>query len=140
MTDQALPLDELVDTYARAWNCDDDHTRRDILDRIWTDSSEFKDPAAECRGIDELSAYIGLCRARARGFALDITSGPEWIGDELHFGWTVYANTASIRATAPVKLLAGSDRAQLDAQGRFDRLVGEWERRRGRNRQNRRSG
>ncbi len=140
MTDQALALDELVSTYEHAWNCDDDCVRRGLLDRIWTESSRFKDPAAECRGIDELSDYIGRCRARPRGFALEITTGPDWIGDELHFGWTVYAGTATVRSAAPIKLLAGSDRAQLDADGKFARLVGEWERRRDRGRRNPRSG
>jgi hypothetical protein len=140
MTDQALAVDELVSTYERAWNCDDDHVRSSLLDRIWTESSEFKDPAAECRGIHELSEYIRLCRARSPGFALQITAGPNWIGDELHFDWTVYASTADVRSTAPITLLAGSDRARLDADGRFARLVGEWERRRDRGRRNRRSG
>ncbi len=140
MTDRALAVDELVSTYERAWNCDDGYTRCGLLDRIWTEASQFKDPAAECRGIDELSDYIGLCRARSRGFALEITTGPDWIGDELHFGWIVYASTAAVSTTAPITLLAGSDRARLDADGRFARLVGEWERRRDRGRRNRRSG
>jgi hypothetical protein len=140
MTDQALAVDELVNIYERAWNCDDDNGRCGLLDRIWTESSRFKDPAAECRGISELSAYIGLCRARSRGFALEITTGPDWIGDELHFGWTVYATTTTVGSAVPIKLLAGSDRARLDADGRFARLVGEWERRRGRGRRNPRSG
>jgi hypothetical protein len=140
MTDQALAVDELVSTYERAWNCDDDDARRSLLDRIWTESSRFQDPAAECRGIYELSDYIGLCRTRSLGFALEITTGPDWIGDELHFGWTVYARTATVRSAAPIKLLAGSDRAQLGADGKFARLVGEWERRRDRGRRNRRCG
>jgi hypothetical protein len=140
MTDQALAVDELVRTYEYAWNCDDDNVRRGLLGRIWTEASHFEDPVSECHGIDALSSYIGLCRARSPGFALEITTGPDWIADELHFGWAVHASTDAVRSAAPIKLLAGWDRAQLDGDGRFARLVGEWERRRDRGRRPRRPG
>ena len=110
-------LDDLVDTYCRAWSEPDADARRALLDQAWDEDGTYTDPLAEVAGRAALHAHIGASFADFPGMVITATSALDVHHDKGRFTWQLALPDGSV----PV---AGTDFVQVTTEGKIRSIVG----------------
>lgn len=110
-------LDDLLDTYCRAWSEPDADARRELLDRAWDEEGTYTDPMAEVTGRAALHAHIGASFADFPGMVITATSAVDVHHDKGRFTWQLALPDGSV----PV---AGTDFVQFTTEGKIRSIVG----------------
>jgi hypothetical protein len=110
--------DAVVDRYLAVWNEPDEAARRAAVDELFADGVSYVDPLAAVEGRAALDALLGAVRQQFPGHAFTVGGPVDGHHDQVRFTW----NLAS--ATSADPLVVGFDVAELDADGRINRVLG----------------
>jgi hypothetical protein len=113
----STPTDETVAAYAAAWNEHDEHARRSLLERSWSDDGVYCDPTGRAEGRTALVEHIGGFHAQRPGHRIELASGVDEHDGLLRFNWRMLGPDGDV-------LLDGMDFGELDGDGRLRRIVG----------------
>lgn len=145
--------DTVVDRYLAVWNEPDETARRAALDELFADGIRYVDPLAAVEGRAGLDALIGAVRQQFPGHAFTPGGPVDGHHDQVRFTWNLTAKAANpanpanaANATNPANaanaanpaspanganpangvepLVVGFDVAELDADGRINRVLG----------------
>ncbi|UGT41493.1 nuclear transport factor 2 family protein [Nocardia yamanashiensis] len=117
MADSDTPLEQLIDTYCRAWSDPDPARRRTFLGQVWAPDATYTDPRIQTVGPEELLAHIETMIARRPGARVVRTSRVDQHHEVARFAWRVVQADGSA-------LPEGLDLAELTDDGRIGRIVG----------------
>jgi len=110
-------LDDLVNTYCRAWSEPDPDARRQLLDEAWDADGTYTDPMAEVAGRTALHAHIGALFGEFPGMVVRSTSDVDVHHDKGRFTWQLELPDRSVPA-------AGTDFVQVTTGGKIRSVVG----------------
>ncbi|HCB07644.1 MAG TPA: nuclear transport factor 2 family protein [Nocardioides sp.] len=108
-------LDDVIDTYARAWSDPDPAVRRQRLAEVWADGATYADPTADAVGAEQLAAHIDDVQAGYPG-AIERTSAVDAHHDVARFTWRYVLADGSV-------LVDGLDVVTL-TEGRIASITG----------------
>lgn len=109
--------DQLIDTYIACWNEADAARRAALASETFTEAATYTDPLMEGRGPDGIAAMIGAARAHFPGLSFRRAGKVDAHHDLLRFTWELADGDGPAVA-------AGTDIAELAADGRFARVLG----------------
>ncbi len=109
--------DRLIDTYIACWNEADAARRAGLAAEAFAKGATYTDPLMEGSGADGIAAMIGAAQAHFPGHRFSRRGGVDAHHNLLRFAWELAAE-----GQAPVA--AGTDMAELTADGRFARVIG----------------
>lgn len=112
-----MTLQEIVATYAAAWDEPDHCRRRALLEASVAPDAEYVDPTVQVRGIDALIAHIDTVAARYPGSRLELTSAVDAHHGLARFGWRKVLADGT-------KLPKSIDVVEVGADGRLTRVIG----------------
>ncbi len=110
-------VQEMVETYAAAWNEPDPVARRALLERSWADDGTYTDPTAAVAGREALIAHIDAFQQQFPGVPIVLTSGVDEHHGWVRFGWRMPAADGTV-------IVEGLDCGELAPDGRLRRIVG----------------
>jgi hypothetical protein len=111
-----MSMDEVLESYDRAWNEPDDHERRRLLKTALTDSAELVDPRGRFQGRDAIAERICGFRDRFPGARVDITSGVDEHNGFARYDWKIFGPDGAM-------ILDGIDVCERADDGRLRRIV-----------------
>jgi hypothetical protein len=107
----------IVEAYFAMWNEEDAAKRAQLIQKAWTGSGHYTDPARDAKGHDALNKMVAEARPHFPGHTINRTSGIDAHHDQLRFSWSVVGPDGSV----PV---AGVDFGILAPDGRLERITG----------------
>jgi hypothetical protein len=110
-------LEQLVNTYARAWSDPDPAVRRQLLSEVWGDGATYTDPTARVVGAEALAEHVDEVLAAFPGARVERSSGVDAHHDVARFAWRLVQADGT---TLP----EGLDLVQLTEDGRIASIVG----------------
>ncbi|HEY7876175.1 MAG TPA: nuclear transport factor 2 family protein [Actinomycetota bacterium] len=110
-------IDEILDSYDRAWNEEDPERCLEHLRACLTDEGVYCDPTVEIVGSNALAEHIGRTRSAFGGFRIERTSG-----FEEHHGYERFTWRMTSKDDEPI--VEGFDVVRLAADGRFVSILG----------------
>lgn len=110
-------IEELIDTYCRAWSDPDPGERQRLLGLVWAEGATYTDPRADRLDAPALLAHIARIQAQRPGAVVERTSRIDEHHGAGRFHWHVRLHDGS---TLP----QGIDFFELSADGRIARVVG----------------
>ncbi len=108
---------EIVETYASAWNEPDESKRRTLLEKAWADDGVYTDPQSHVEGREALIQLIAGFHQQAPGARILPASGVDEHHGRLRFGWKMAGADGST-------VIEGIDVGELAPDGRIQRIVG----------------
>lgn len=108
----------LVENYFEMWNEPDASTRRDIIEKLWTQDAMSVDPVAAAKGHEEIAAMVTGVQTSYPGHRFNLTGEITEHHDRLHFRWEMKDADEKVQ-------LAGLDSVRL-AENQFADLAGFW--------------
>jgi hypothetical protein len=112
-----MDVNEVVATYGAAWNETDEHKRRELLERSWTDDAVYQDPTGRAEGREALVAHIGGFHQMFAAHTIDATSGVDTYGSVFRFAWVMRDPSGGVA-------LEGMDFGELAPDGRIAAITG----------------
>jgi uncharacterized protein YndB with AHSA1/START domain len=109
-----------VDAFLRAWNEPDAARRRELLESCAAKRLVFRDAFSATDGIEEMLANLDAMRVHMPGVSLVRSSDVRVVHGTALVGWTAQKDSQPIGH--------GSYVVDFDADGRFERVDGFWER------------
>ena len=109
--------DRLIDTYIACWNEAAADRRAALAGEAFATTATSLDPLMEGRGPDGIAAMIGRAQAQFPGLRFRRSGTVDAHHDLLRFRWELAAGDGPAVA-------AGTDFAELAADGRFARVTG----------------
>jgi hypothetical protein len=110
-------LEELVDTYARAWSDADPERRRQLLASVWAEGGTYTDPTVHTVGADALAAHVDGVLAQLPGARVERVSAVDAHHGVARFAWRL------VQADGTA-LPDGLDCIDVTEDGRISRVVG----------------
>lgn len=101
-----------VQGFLELWNATDAATRRQAIERAYTEDGCFSDPTAQVRGHDAIEQHVVDTMAIFEGRTFALLGEPDAHHDRLRFRWQMLAPDGSVE-------LDGVDVVHLAADGRF---------------------
>ena len=109
--------DDVINSYARAWEEADDASRWKLLGDSWSDEGLYCDRMARADGRQALNDLIKGYQAQIPGYSVSLTSEVDVHDEFARFTWEIRHPDGSL-------VLDGTDFATFDADGRIMQLVG----------------
>jgi hypothetical protein len=110
-------FDSVVERYLATWNETDSAARRAAIDGLFAEDVSYVDPVAAVAGRDALDGLIGAVQQQFPGLVFAAAGPVDAHHDQGRFGWSLGLPGAE----PPV---VGFDVAELDADGRIQRVLG----------------
>lgn len=107
----------LIDTYIACWNEADAGRRAGLAAEAFAEGATYVDPMMEGAGSDGIAAMIGAAQAHFPGLRFSRRGGVDAHHNLLRFAWELAPEGGAAVA-------AGTDVAELTADGRFARVIG----------------
>ena len=108
-------MDEVLDSYARAWNEPDGDERRRLLETALTADAELAEPRGRFQGREAIVERISGFHERFPGARVETTTGVDEHNGLARYGWTIFGGDGQT-------MLEGIDVCQRAEDGRL-RLV-----------------
>ncbi|WP_306143892.1 nuclear transport factor 2 family protein [Roseibium sp. MMSF_3412] len=112
-----MDLQQVLASYAAAWNETDPERRLRLLERCWSDGGQYADPAGTADGREQLSAYIGEFHAHMPGARIELVSGASQHNAHFYFKWQLITGDGIVK-------IDGVDFGTVSADGRLQEIVG----------------
>jgi hypothetical protein len=106
-----------VDRYIATWNETDPAARRDLVTATWAPAASYVDPLMRGEGHDGIDAMVAAVQGQFPGHRFRLVAGPEEVAGHLRFAWEMGPDGGET-------LIAGTDFATLDADGRLATVIG----------------
>jgi hypothetical protein len=110
-------FDSVVERYLATWNETEPTVRRAAIDELFVADVRYVDPLAAVTGRDALHGLIGAVQQQFPGFVFSAGGPVDGHHDQARFTW----NLGRPGEEPPV---VGFDVAELDADGRIQRVLG----------------
>lgn len=105
-----------VDEYIQAWNEREDAPRRALVERAFADGAAYLDGHRSGAGHAELDAMIAAAQGQFPGHRIELTAGPDALGDRLRFSYQLVGPDGAVGG--------GTDFVTVAADGRFADVTG----------------
>jgi len=112
-----LDLQQVLSSYAAAWNEADPVKRITLLERCWSDAGHYMDPAGTANGREQLSAYISEFHKRMPGARIELISGASEHNSRIYFKWQLVTGDGIVK-------IDGVDFGSVSKDGRLQEIVG----------------
>lgn len=112
-----MTIEEIVATYAAAWDEPDRGRRTEMLEASVTADAVYVDPTVETRGIAALVDHIDTVRQRFPGTHLELTSAVDAHHGLARFGWRRVMADGTARPDS-------IDIVEVAEDGRLSRIIG----------------
>ena len=113
-----MRIDELIDTYCRAWSDPATEQRAELLQRVWAADAVYTDPSVEVQGRDALLAHISQIIAKRPGSMVKRTGAIDLHHGMARFAWRATTADGSV-------LVEGIDIAFISTDGTMiEKIVG----------------
>ncbi|MBL6454838.1 nuclear transport factor 2 family protein [Belnapia sp. T6] len=107
----------LIDTYIACWNEADAGRRTALAREAFAETATYTDPLMEGSGAAGIAAMIGAAQAHFPGHRFSRRGGVDAHHNLLRFAW-------DLAPEGGPAIAAGTDIAELTADGRFARVIG----------------
>ncbi|WP_116953278.1 nuclear transport factor 2 family protein [Jiangella endophytica] len=114
---EAPAVTATVDAYLAAWTEPVADRRRTLIERCWSPAGAVVDPPLDGHGHDGIDALMQTLQQHYPGTRFVRTTEVDVHHDAFRVGWELRGADGSV-------VLAGTDYATLDADGRITRLTG----------------
>ncbi len=109
-------MDDAIATYFRAWNEQDAHQRRRLLERCLTDDAVLVDPTGRWEGVAGLVDRIGRYQSSAPETEVVTASGVDAHNDLVRYAWKIMDRQGD-------DIIEGIDVAERAGDGRLKRIL-----------------
>ena len=109
-------MDDAIATYFRAWNEQDPHKRRRLLERSVTDDAVLVDPTGRWQGVARLAERIGRYQSAAPDTEVVTASGVDAHNDLVRYAWKIIDRHGD-------DVIEGIDVAERVGDGRLRRIL-----------------
>lgn len=112
-----MTISQTIDRFFQAWNADSPDERRAAVEAAWTPDASVKDPLADVRGHDEITAFLTQAVSQFPGHSFRRAGGIDVHHDLARFGWHLVGPDGSV-------VVEGLEVASIAADGRLSSTLG----------------
>jgi hypothetical protein len=110
-------IETVVDAYIAMWNEEDPARRAALIEEAWAADGAYRDPLLAADGHEALSAMVETVHQHYPGHRFARLTAVDEHNGYARFGWQLAAPDGAVT-------VAGVDVAELDADGRLQRITG----------------
>jgi hypothetical protein len=111
-----LDANTIATRYITVWNETNQHRRRDLLAKTWTEDATYTDPLMHGQGHGQIDSLIAAVQERFPGHRFALTGRVDGYGQQLRFSWALGPESGE-------SLIKGTDFGTLEGE-RLKSVIG----------------